>query len=73
MGKEYEAGFGDVEANPKFNVFLRANPEILRIYGVPESTIADIMGLESELPEELGSGTKFSVQEVPGGGLVIKN
>jgi hypothetical protein len=64
MGREYEAGFGDVEANPKFNVFLRANPEILRIYGVPENTIADIVRLGSELPKELDSGTKFSVQEL---------
>lgn len=64
MGREYEAGFGDVEANPKFNVFLRANPEILRIYGVPENTIADIVRLGSELPKELDSGTKLSVQEL---------
>jgi len=63
-GKEYEAGFFDVEANPKFNVFLKDNPEILRIYGVPENTIADIIGLESQLTNELSSGTKFDMQEL---------
>lgn len=63
-GKEYEAGFFDVEANPKFNVFLKDNPEILRIYGVPENTIADIVGLGSELNNELSSGTKFNMQEL---------
>tara|TARA_R100001230_G_C5675933_1_gene181600 strand:- start:677 stop:1819 length:1143 start_codon:yes stop_codon:yes gene_type:complete len=65
-GKEYEASdFGDVEAIEKFNVFLRANPEILRIYGVPESTIADIMRLESQLTNELSTKTRYSVQEIP--------
>jgi len=64
MGREYEAGFFDVEANPKFNVFLKDNPEILRIYGVPESTIADIIGLESELTNELSTKTRYKVEEL---------
>jgi hypothetical protein len=73
-GKEYEASdFGDIEANPEFNVVLRAQPEILTILGVPKSTIADIMGLKSELPNELTTKTTYSVQEVPGGGLMTRN
>ena len=65
-GKEYEASdFGDVEAIGRFNVFLRANPEILRIYGVPENTIADIMRLESQLTNELSTKTRYSVEEIP--------
>jgi hypothetical protein len=57
MGREFEASdFGDVNSIPKFNVFLRANPEILRIYGVPENAIAEIINLQ--LPKKLGSGTE---------------
>jgi hypothetical protein len=73
-GKEYEASdFGDIEADPKKNALLRTQPEILTILGVPKNTIADIMGLKPELPNELTTKTRYSVQEVPGGGLVIKN
>jgi len=63
-GKEYEAGVGDIEANPEFNAFLRTEPEILTILGVPQNTIADIMRLGSELPYELGTKTRYNVQEL---------
>lgn len=63
MGREFEASdFGDVNSIPKFNVFLRANPEILRIYGVPENAIAEIIGLQ--LPKKLGSGTEYSEENI---------
>jgi len=67
MGREFEASdFGDVNSIPKFNVFLKANPEILRIYGVPENTIADIIGLEYQLTNELSTKTRYKVEELKG-------
>ena len=63
-GKEYEAGVGDIEANPEFNAFLRTEPEILTILGVPQNTIADIMRLGFDLPYELGTKTRYNVQEL---------
>lgn len=63
LGREFEAGnFGDVNSIPKFNVFLRANPEILRIYGVPENAIAEIIGLQ--LPKKLGNGTEYTEENI---------
>jgi len=65
-GKEYEASdFGDIEADPRKNALLRTQPEILAILGVPQSTIADIMGLESQLTNELSTKTRYSVEEMP--------
>jgi hypothetical protein len=64
MGKEYEAGFGDFEANEEFNVHLRNERDLLEAYQVPKSTIEDIMQLEYELPEKLSSETKYRVREL---------
>jgi len=65
MGKEYEASdIGDIEANERFNILLRNERDLLELYQVPQSTIEDIMQLESELPEETTSGTKYRVREL---------
>lgn len=61
VGKEYEAGLFDINANEKFNVYLRTNIDLLKGMGVPTSTIDAIM--RTDLPEETGTGTKYRVQE----------